>query len=102
MGKPGSDHVQFRATLALVEAVDRQGGDVDRGWPAEEQVADDLADGGALQEAVAGEAGGVQQPGGLARLADQGVVVGGVLVQARPAAGAAQVEQGRGAAFIAA
>src|SRR5688500_36650 len=79
---PLSDDVAFVAVPSLVDAVPGQGGDADRRGSAEEQVADGLADRWALEEAVAGEAGRVQEPGRSAGLADQGVVVGGHLVQA--------------------
>jgi hypothetical protein len=55
-----SDDVQLGSVLRLLEAVDGQRGDVDRRLPAKEQVPDDLADGGTLEEAVPGEAGRIQ------------------------------------------
>jgi hypothetical protein len=89
--RSGSDDVQLGSVLRLLEAVDGQRGDVDRRLPAKEQVSDDLTDGGTLEKAVPGEAGRIQQPGGLWRLADEGVVVGGHLIEAGPAAGDAAV-----------
>src|SRR6185369_16325288 len=68
--------------------------DVDEGLPAEVEVAQDLAHGRPLQEAVPREAGGVEEAPALGgRLAEQRVVVGGHLVQAGPARGDTDVEE---------
>ena len=52
---------------------------------------------GACRKLVPGEAGGVQDVRGVRRAPDEGVVVRGHLVQARPAVAQADVEQSRGA-----
>src|SRR5699024_7265137 len=70
---------------AGAEAADVQGGDVERRTLAPDQGRHLLADGGPEQEAVPGEAGGVDEPGQPGRHADQAVVVRRHLVEARPA-----------------
>ena len=67
------------------------------GVAVEVQVADDLADCGRLQEAMAGEAGGVQDVRGGRRAPDERVVVRRHLVETRPSVAQADVEQLRGA-----
>src|SRR5262249_48289237 len=84
---PTLDDVSFRACGRPGEALDGEGRDVDEGLASEDEVADDLSDSGALEEAVPGEAGCVQETARLRRLADQGVVVGRHLVVALPASG---------------
>ena len=71
------------------------GAHVDERLAAQVEVAHDLADRRRLQEAVAREAGRVQEAARAVRLADEGVVVGAVLVQAGPAAAHADLRQPR-------
>src|SRR5215208_4735492 len=83
---PVSDNVELRSEQGGVEALDAERRDVHERLAPQHQVAHDLADGRALEEAVAGEAGRVQEARHLARLTDHRVVVGRHLVEAGPAA----------------
>src|SRR5262245_6814094 len=70
------DDVVFRSGSGVLEAIGRERRDVDEGFVPEDEVADDLADGRALEEAVATETRRVHEPCDLGGLADEGVVVG--------------------------
>src|SRR6185437_10529388 len=80
-----SDNVELGAQHGIAEAGHAQRGDVDERRAAQNQVAEDLAHGGALQEAVAREAGGIEEAADTLGLSDDRVVVGRDLVQAGPA-----------------
>src|SRR4051812_38264925 len=91
-----SDDGAFGARGAAAEAVGGERRDVNERRPAEVEISQDLSDGGALQEAVAGEPGRVEEAAAAGRgrrLAEQGVVVRGDLVQPGPAGGDSDVEQ---------
>src|SRR3954471_12456124 len=82
-----SNDVMFLDCGAFGEAGGAGGGDVDAdGRAVEDQLSHAAADGGALHEAVAAEAGGNRQSFRAASPAEEGVVVGGDLVEAGPAA----------------
>src|SRR4051812_19265537 len=93
------DDVQLGAHPGIGEATDVEAADVDDGPAAEVEVAHDLPDGGAHQEAVPGEAGGIEEPVDGPGFADEGVVVGRHLVQAGPAARDADLREAGGAAL---
>src|SRR5436305_9758452 len=80
------DNVVLRAEHGVAEAVGAERPDVDERRSLENQVAEDLSHGGTLKEAVAGEAGRIEEAADAPRLADDGVVVRSDLVQTRPAA----------------
>src|SRR5262249_28609318 len=73
--QPMSDDVALGARAAPVEALGRERRDIHERLALEHEVAQDLADGGALQEAVPREAGRVQEARHAGRLAEQRVVV---------------------------
>ena len=56
------DHVALGSRGGACEALDRERPDVDEGLSTKDEVADDLADRRALQEPVAREARGVEEP----------------------------------------
>ena len=58
---------------------------IHEGVTFQEQVGDQLAHGGGLQESVAGESRRVQEISGSVGSADQGIVIGRVLVEPSPA-----------------
>src|SRR3954454_6773699 len=80
-----SDDVVLGTCAGRGEPVDGEAGHVDRRRVAEDEVAEHLADGGPLQEAVPGEPGGVEEPPEARGLADERVVVGCHLVEPGPA-----------------
>src|SRR4051794_29647530 len=81
-----SDHVVLGSQAVGREALGAQRRDVGERRAAEHEVAEPLAHRRALQEAVPGEAGGIEEARDGGRLADESVVVGRHLVQAGPAA----------------
>ena len=89
------DHVPLRPWRGVREPFHRERRDVDERLAAEDEVTDELADGGALQEAVSGEARCIDEAGDLVGLADERVVVGRDLVVALPAARDPHVEERR-------
>src|SRR5918996_3894396 len=82
--------------LSAGEAVEREGGQVERRLLPRHELGEVLADGGTLLEAVPGKAGGVQESARLARLADDGVVIGAHLVVPPPRCLDRQVVRGGG------
>src|ERR671910_3031908 len=89
------DDVAFRSRYGVCEAIGRQRRDVDERLGTENEVADDLAHGGALQEPMPAEARRVEEARDLGGLADECVVVRRHLVVALPTARDAHVEQRR-------
>src|SRR5204862_5219054 len=96
---PESDHVELGTRLAGREALGRERRDVHERVAPQVEIAEDLAHRRALEEPVAGESGGVEEPGQSRRLADHRVVVGAHLVEAGPAALDPRRGHARGAAL---
>ena len=86
----------LRSDGADGEAFGGERADVHERFPPQPEVPDDLAHRRPLKEPVAGEPRGVEEPGPVARRADEPVVVGGDLVQPGPPVRDAQVSQRRG------
>src|SRR5581483_3743764 len=81
-----SDDEGLAALLAAREALEGEGGEVERRRPAGDELRDVRADRRRLLEAMAGEAGRVEKPRRLRRLADDRVVIRADLVVAPPRA----------------
>jgi hypothetical protein len=88
--------MDFAERFSIVKPVCPEWLRVHEGVAFQEQVGDQLAHGGGLQKTVSGESRCVQEVPGSAGSADQGIVIGRVLMETGPAPLQLQADERRG------